>query len=51
MSIFRDKIKARYQEIIDGLNLGVSLEDEFKVIEQDFKKAIGERIIKSTINL
>ncbi len=35
-------IKARYQEIIDGLNLDVSLEDEFKVIEQDFKKGIGE---------
>lgn len=35
------KIKARYQEIIDGLGLSVSLEDEFKTIEANFKKKEG----------
>ena len=32
------RIKARYQEIIDGLNLNLSLENEFAVISEDFKK-------------
>ena len=32
------KIKARYQEIIDGLSLDLSLEDEFAVIEKNFKE-------------
>jgi aspartate kinase len=36
-----DKIKARYQEIIDGLGLSVSLEDEFFVIEKNFKEKAG----------
>lgn len=35
------KIKARYQEIIDGLSLNVSLEKEFDVIEENFKKKAG----------
>ena len=30
-------IKARYQEIIDGLGLKLSLENEFKAIEENFK--------------
>ena len=34
-------IKARYQEIIDGLKLDLSLEEEFKVIEKNFKEKAG----------
>ena len=34
-------IKARYQEIIDGLNLEVSLEEEFRVIEKNFQDKAG----------
>lgn len=34
-------IKARYQEIIDGLGLKVSLDNEFKTIEENFKKKAG----------
>lgn len=34
-------IKERYQEIIDGLKLELSLEDEFKVIEKNFKEKAG----------
>ena len=30
-------IEARYQEIIDGLGLSLSLKDEFKTIEKKFK--------------
>ncbi len=36
-----EAIKARYQEIIDGLKLDLSLEDEFKVIEKNFKDKAG----------
>ena len=32
-----DAIKARYQEIIDGLQLDLDLVDEFKTIEKNFK--------------
>ena len=35
-------IKARYQEIIDGLELKLSLEDEFKTIEKQFKAKAGK---------
>lgn len=35
------KIKERYQEIIDGLNLKLSLEEEFNAIAQDFQNKIG----------
>lgn len=41
---FKDKldaIKARYNEIIDGLGLNLSLEDEFKTIEKNFKEKCG----------
>ena len=34
-------IKARYQEIIDGLHLELSLEEEFKTIEKNFKAKAG----------
>ena len=34
-------IKARYQEIIDGLHLELSLEEEFKTIEKNFKAKTG----------
>lgn len=36
-----EEIKARYQEIIDGLGLKVSLEDEFDVIEKNFVARVG----------
>ena len=35
-------IKARYQEIIDGLQLELSLEEEFKVVEKNFKAKAGK---------
>ena len=35
-------IKERYQGIIDGLKLDLSLEEEFKVIEKDFKNKAGK---------
>ena len=35
-------IKDRYQEIIDGLSLTISLEDEFKVIAKNFKEKSGK---------
>lgn len=36
-----DAIKARYQEIINGLKLSVSLEKEFQIIRENFGKKIG----------
>lgn len=36
------EIKARYQSIIDDLNLDISLTDEFAVMERAFKDGIGE---------
>ncbi len=35
------KIKERYQEIIDGLSINLSLDDEFVVIEDYFKRQAG----------
>ena len=35
-------IKARYQEIISGLSLTLSLDSEFKKIEENFKKKAGK---------
>lgn len=35
-------IKARYQEIIDGLHLELSLEKEFQVIEDHFREKAGK---------
>jgi len=40
-------IEARYQEIIDGLSLTLSLADDFKVIEKDFKAKAGENYAAS----
>ncbi|MGN0412581.1 MAG: aspartate kinase [Lachnospiraceae bacterium] len=36
-----DAIKARYQEIIDGLSLDLSLEDEFQTILKNFMEKAG----------
>lgn len=41
------EIKKRYQEIIDGLGLTLSLEEDFKVLEENFKKQIGEEYAAS----
>ena len=35
-------IKARYDEIIEGLSLKLSLDDEFKTIEKNFKEKAGK---------
>lgn len=35
-------IKERYQEIIDGLSLDLSLDEEFKTIEKNFKNKAGK---------
>lgn len=40
-------IEARYQEIIDGLGLTLSLKDEFKMIETNFKENAGENYAAS----
>lgn len=40
-------IKERYQEIIDGLGLKLSLEDEFQTIEQNFKNKAGNNYAAS----
>ena len=40
-------IKARYQEIIDGLHLDLSLENEFKEIEKNFKAKAGDNYAAS----
>ena len=40
-------IKDRYQEIIDGLKLKISLENEFKVIEKKFKEKAGDNYAAS----
>lgn len=34
-------IKERYQEIIDGLKLSISLDEEFEIIQENFRKKIG----------
>lgn len=47
---FKEKleaIKARYQEIIDGLSLDLSLEDEFQVVERNFREKAGENYAAS----
>jgi len=37
-----DAIKARYQEIIDGLELDLSLDDEFEIIRANFEAKAGK---------
>ena len=40
-------IEARYQEIIDGLSLELSLKEEFKTIAENFKKKAGSNYAAS----
>ena len=40
-------IKARYEEIIAGLKMELSLDDEFKVIEKNFKAKAGDNYAAS----
>ena len=40
-------IEDRYQEIIDGLGLSLSLKDEFKLVEKNFKEKAGENYAAS----
>ncbi len=40
-------IAERYQEIIDGLQLTLSLKEEFKVVEKNFKEKAGENYAAS----
>ena len=42
-----DAIKARYQEIIDGLYLELSLDKEFETIEKNFKEKAGNNYAAS----
>lgn len=47
---FSNELKAiqeRYQEIIDGLHLELSLNEEFKVIEKNFKEKAGDNYAAS----
>ena len=41
------EIKSRYQEIIDGLELSLSLEEDFKTLEENFRQQIGEEYAAS----
>lgn len=41
------EIAERYQEIIDGLSLSISLKEEFKTIEKNFKEKAGENYAAS----
>ncbi len=41
------EIQARYQEIISGLKLELSLDDEFKTIEKNFKEKLGDNYAAS----
>lgn len=36
-----EEMKSRYQDIIDGLNLDISLDEEFEQIQRDFENQIG----------
>lgn len=40
-------IKARYQEIIDGLELSLTLDEEFKIIEKNFREKAGSNYAAS----
>lgn len=42
-----EAIQERYQEIIDGLKLKLSLDEEFKVIEKNFKEKAGDNYAAS----
>lgn len=40
--VLLSEIKQRYQDIIDGLQLDFSLDEEFEILEQNFEKRLGE---------
>ena len=42
-----EKIAERYQEIIDGLSLSLTLKEEFKTIEKNFKEKAGDNYAAS----
>ena len=42
-----DAIKARYQEIIDGLKLDLSLDEEFALIDKNFREKAGSNYAAS----
>ena len=42
-----EEIKARYQEIIDGLQISLSLEKEFEEVKENFKNQIGKEYAAS----
>lgn len=46
-NITMEKIKSRYQDIIDGLDLDFSLDDEFDIIERNIKKGVSEDYVIS----
>lgn len=37
-----EEMKQRYQDIIDGLNLDISLEKDFQIIQKAFEEQVGE---------
>lgn len=37
-------IQARYQEIIDGLGLELSLDEQFAEIKEKFEEGVGQRL-------
>ena len=42
-----ENIKARYMEIIEGLSLNLSLDEEFEVIRKNFQEKAGENYAAS----
>ena len=42
-----EEIKARYQQIIDGLQISLSLEKEFEEVKENFKNQIGKEYAAS----
>ena len=41
------EIKSRYQEIIDGLGVELSMEEDFKVVEENFRSQAGQEYAAS----
>lgn len=41
------EIKNRYQEIIDGLGIELSLDEDFKVVEENFRSQVGQEYAAS----
>ena len=44
---FLKEIQSRYQEIIDGLGLSLNLEEDFRILEKNFRNQIGEEYAAS----